>query len=329
MNLLLLLPILVFTWLLFAAITSGVVSAAYPGLVGPICRIEPGKRAWLLRGLILAPILFGAILTMASIAPSLVTCFVGATDFCPFHCHYYLCPFHVSDHAEPGNVTSWLVLTGIMLFLLVRTIRPIRSIYTAIREISQLTRSGRAYRESGMIEVASEYPLAFTTGLRESVIVVASRLTEALSPASLNAVMAHEAAHRERRDPLWKAVCSVAGVFYPFGVKSRLLAEHDLACENACDRQASAVVGSGALVAKAILDVLRLSPHASEPSPVSAGFAESHIERRLEALVGNAPADSDLPRWLWLPVAASAAALVFYADTLHHFADTVFQLFLR
>lgn len=331
MNLLLLLPILFFTWLLFAVITSGAVTLAYPRLAGAISRIEPSKRAWLLRGLILAPVLSGVILTMDSIAPSLGTYFMDGTDHCPFHghSHHHLCPFHVSDHVEPGDLTAWLVLIGIVLLLGALTIRPMRSIYASVRSIGQLTRSGQANREAGMIEVTSEYPLAFTTGLRESVIIMATRLTEALSPASLNAVMAHEAAHRKRRDPLWKAVCSVASVFYPPGVKGRLLAEHDLACETACDREATAVVGNGALVAKAIVDVLRMSPQASEPNPVSAGFAESHVERRLEVLVGKAPADSDLPRWLWLPVVASLAALVFYADNLHHFAETVFQLFLR
>jgi len=125
-------------------------------------------------------------------------------------------------------------------------------------------------------------PLVFCAGLLRPAVVVSSSLITSLSPPALAAVLAHEAAHARRRDPLRQIVAYAIARGLWIAPAARRGADHlRLRLEVAADRAAARYAGRRAL-AEALL-ALHVQPAASHA--VAGGASE--LAARIDALVGG------------------------------------------
>lgn len=132
--------------------------------------------------------------------------------------------------------------------------------------------------------IVSDIPdtVAFCAGLLRPCVVVSSSLVTSLDRAPLTAVLAHEAAHARRRDPLRQLLCHALARGLWVVPAARRGAEHlRLRFELAADRAAARHAGRRAL-AEALLAL-----HAS-PEPVGShavAGSGSALAARIDALV--------------------------------------------
>lgn len=124
--------------------------------------------------------------------------------------------------------------------------------------------------------------LAFCAGLLRPTVVVSSSLVASLSPSALAAVLAHEAAHARKRDPLRQILAYAIARGLWIAPAARRGADHlRLRLEVAADRAAAGHAGRRAL-AEALL-ALHVQPAASDA--VAGGASE--LTARIDALVGG------------------------------------------
>src|SRR5690606_1504516 len=130
-----------------------------------------------------------------------------------------------------------------------------------------------------VLVVETDRPFAVAT---RSDALISRPLVEGLPSEELAAVVAHERAHLERRDAPRKPVVRPAAVAHVPSVRRALLADLDLAVEQACDERAALRVGR-LEVARALIAVERLMQRrASLPA---LAFAGSNLVARVEALL--------------------------------------------
>jgi beta-lactamase regulating signal transducer with metallopeptidase domain len=152
-------------------------------------------------------------------------------------------------------------------------------------------------------------------------VYISERLRELLSERQVEAVLEHERAHATHMDALVKHVAALAAELQIPWVARALLAELDLACEQACDARAAAAVGDRFTVAEAILAVERASRDWESPA-AALGFADDVIEARVKGLLEPSWTS---PHWSIFAAIATAtlcSAVVTY-DNLHHAAETL------
>ena len=149
--------------------------------------------------------------------------------------------------------------------------------------------------------------LCFCVGFLRPRVVVSTALIDALSPAELQAALAHEASHQRRHDPLRLLVGRVVtcGLFFVPSLRE-LQWSSRVATEIAADTAAARSGGTGPL-----LGALRelLSPDAPRaPVAVSAMAPSDLLTDRVAALRGNRPAVVVRP--IRLITSAAALAMV-------------------
>ncbi len=123
-------------------------------------------------------------------------------------------------------------------------------------------------------------------GIWRPVILLPQGITERLSAAELDAIMAHELCHLRRRDNLLAAIhMAVEALFWfhplVWWIGRRLNAER----ERACDESVLASGKSPALYAESILKVCKLYLHS--PLACAAGVSGADLKQRLEEIVEN------------------------------------------
>jgi beta-lactamase regulating signal transducer with metallopeptidase domain len=222
-----------------------------------------------------------------------------------------VCPVPVvlvgHDSFVPAVLLGALVLVSVIMFgerfarIVLATHRARRSVHRcrlpvpaslkALAEGSGVLRS--------LVLVKERAPTAYCVGLLRPQVVISSGLLEDLGKPSLRAVLAHEASHRRRRDPLRAALArSVAqGLFYVPTLRD--LADATLAeNEISADANAAGLTGRASLAA-ALLAMLR--------SPVPRGSAAmvkgDILKLRLDALE-TAKRPAFRPKWLRLVTSA-------------------------
>jgi Zn-dependent protease with chaperone function len=142
-----------------------------------------------------------------------------------------------------------------------------------------------------------------------------------LSPAELRAVIAHEAAHLERHDQVWRWLAALTARIFFFQPLNRMAdARLRELSECLCDDRAVRVTGSGRALASALATVagwLRPGPAGLAPTMAN---ADSLILRRVRRLLS--PVASRRPR---IQVQASGAAVVLLFGAITAFAPRLHQ----
>lgn len=177
-----------------------------------------------------------------------------------------------------------------------------------------------------MRRISSRRPFSLTSGFWRPEIWVSTGLSEALAPAQLEVVVAHERAHARRRDSLRRLLAAVGSLPHLPPIRRALRDELALASEQACDEAAGREVGDRLAVAEAILAVERLLARAPQHPALSA-FGGSAVEARLESLLAAEAAPPGGGGWFAAGVALFALALL--ALPLHHATEHALGLLLR
>lgn len=122
-------------------------------------------------------------------------------------------------------------------------------------------------------------------------VVVPTRAVEELTPAAMRAVLAHEVAHLERRDPLWLAFAAVLEALLIFQPLNRLaLRGMRDSAELLCDDWAIAHTGDGVQFAKSLAELASWT-QANRSSLLLAGMigGERPLVRRVRRALDGDP----------------------------------------
>ncbi len=211
---------------------------------------------------------------------------------CMVSLHLLLVPLHAAFH--------WLLLGGV-LFAVTDRLRALLRLRRVMGRVDFESPGvgDRTYHAACLAGVEPRYLKtatsltvpAFTAGLWAPRIYLSSALATVLSPDELAAVIAHEDAHRRRRDPLRLSALRFLSSLLFWMPALRRIAD-DLADEAEIDADTAAAARFPVALASAMVVMARLPAH-----DVSVGSAVRFqsvdlLERRMERLAGIAPAVS-------------------------------------
>ncbi|GAB3235513.1 hypothetical protein GCM10027447_33220 [Glycomyces halotolerans] len=212
-----------------------------------------------------------------------------------------------SDHLpEVGAYLVLAVVSVISIVLAVRTAaRALSATGGLVQELEsrRVRAPGRLAAAAAGLDIArlmvvdDTEEFAFTVGVLRPRVVVSSRMAAALSDAELRAVLAHEASHTRRLDPLRALAAKVAAAHLWFapvakGLRSRAESEHELAADRyAVDRCGRAALASA---------LLRAAPGPGTAEVAVSGFAATSLlearVRQLESGGVRLPGFASVPR---------------------------------
>lgn len=248
------------------------------------------RRAWLY-----APLWVPAVGVAAMLTPGLLGALITSADHClnagAHHAHH-LCLAHPPHTAH--QLAAWVAPTLLLGFAAAALYRAARTIWRERRIALSLARLGRPSTLADGVRVLEQpLPWAATVGWSRPTILLTEGLLRRASPATLQVILAHEAAHAARRDNLLAALDRLAAYLLPQAVAAPLLDEIDLAREQACDDDAARQVGGALPVAQAIVEIARLRMIAP---PVGLSVLSSTLEPRVAYLL-SAPHDAPWRRY--------------------------------
>jgi len=266
------------------------------------------------------PMVTGASLVGAMVLPSTLHVTGLRLDHCDLHSHHaHLCALH----AEPAS--PLLLLAGLALTLVAgaRALRLASRQLRASQAVSNLERLGaRSKGPFPVTRVPGSPWVCLATGIWHPRVVLSASLEQALGTEGLDAALAHEHAHLERRDPALRVALAWAGLWALPTAASALESAFRDAAEEASDAEAAQVHGPLALAA-ALVSMARLPR--PMPSMVSLGLGDTSLERRVQVLVSGVPAATrswSLPTATGLIVGGLVVSFV-SAESLHHAVETL------
>lgn len=123
-------------------------------------------------------------------------------------------------------------------------------------------------------------------GLLRPIVLLPSAVAERLTPAQLDAVLAHELCHVRRRDNLFAAIHMIVEAIFWFHplvwwIGSRLIEER----EHACDEEVLLLGSEPRVYAEGILNVCKLC--IESPLACVSGVTGANLKRRIEAIMTN------------------------------------------
>lgn len=325
-----LLQLTLLAWCVFAAATSLLAAPIYPWLRARLWRLAPVLRARGLGAFAAAPALVASALTLACFLPSLVGPLAWFGDHCSVHSdhHAHFCWTHPPPNA--GSVFGWLVLSA--LGGLLATVLGAASVRFARHVRAARTLVGAAAMEMdsrGCVVVETAQPFALTVGIFRPRAVVSSGLANRMPSSLLDAVLAHERGHVERRDNLLKLAAATFATLHLRGVRAAIRDDLALACEQACDRNAAESVGDALLVADAILAAERImggAPATATASAFSSSLGGPAITARIEALLETQTGHEAGSHKLVVGTIAAALVALVAAVPLHDAIETLVSL---
>ncbi|GAA2136336.1 M56 family metallopeptidase [Actinomadura napierensis] len=177
------------------------------------------------------------------------------------------------DRPVPGAVgVPVAVLTVVGLLVVVRA---------SVRWRRELRAAGDAAGRP----LETSLPIAVAVPGRRGGVLVSRGLLHDLAPEELRVVFEHEGSHLRHRHHRYLAAGTVAAALLPF--LRPLEARLRLAVERWADEDTAEAVGDRALVARTIAKVALAHRPATVPA---AGFADSGVVQRVEALLDTPPA---------------------------------------
>ncbi|MBI2407590.1 MAG: M56 family metallopeptidase [Gemmatimonadetes bacterium] len=256
-------------------------------MLPPLVRREQRHRRWLLVSL--------AVLLLLSISPVVGHHLVSAVPwlpasrqhlgiFCLVALHHLLAPVHTAFHAMLYLGIAYMVVDRARAAR--RHARVLRSLPAPSLPVDAALQAAvvRAGLDASRVRVIDGLPNpAFTTGWWRPRVYVAGDLSQRLSPDELAAVLAHEAEHVRRRDPLRLfALRSLAGVLFWLPAMRRLA--EDLADEAEITADDAAAERFALPLASAILRLAGAPVDGVEPA---VGFQRGDLlPRRIKRLAG-------------------------------------------
>jgi hypothetical protein len=301
-------------WLVLAAAAGAAISLAWPVLVRRLARWHPVDRARALAALAATPVLLPTTILAIVLAPGLIGLVAPALDHCGLHPdHLHLCLVHPSA-ALPAPLAISIGLATCLALALAAT--SWRNALARARPLHQMAALATRRLAPQVDLVESDRPFALTFGLVRPRAVVSTSLLRTLSPSQGAAVIAHEAEHARRRDPLRQLAARVASVALWPGVRRALLAELALSAEQACDEVAAGRTTDRLDVAQTILAVERLIGESrGDGQRAGAGIDGGSLGARVESLLTAPP--PRIPRRAML-FAGLLPLGVLVARPLHH-----------
>jgi Zn-dependent protease with chaperone function len=318
--------------LLVAGVFAGasLTAIAHRRWLGRLQTIAPSSRFVLLSALALLPLAIGVLVVAIAFAPSVLDALGLVADHCAHHGGH---AFHLCFvHGHPPDVSALVLGSSVILSLwfLAAGSDEFSQLRQARSWGKTLLKLGRYDKSIGAWELATERPIAAAIGLFHPKVCVSGHLRELLSEQQFQAVLAHERTHVRRRDSLLKLVVRLCSLLHFPWVRTRLVEELDLSCEQSCDEAAADAVGNRLTVAEAILAVERACTTGQtskksmehEPPAAALSFGAHGLERRVKSMLDGA---WERPRWLSITVGAAAVlgAIAVSYNLLHHTAETL------
>ncbi|MDX8402926.1 MAG: M48 family metalloprotease [Mariprofundaceae bacterium] len=309
----------------FAVLAALVSAIVYPLVRQRMAKLSPKLRSTTLLIWLVAPALIGAVLSLLSFMPSIISLFGFVPDHCSVHDgHLHLCLIHPPLPVDNSFLQLFLVtLVGATVYF-VGT--PVIDLLRAHKFQRTLMMASRPHEIEPVRVVDWDMPLALSAGIRRMRVFISSQLIQALSPQQLDVVIAHEQAHLSRRDPLRHFITHALSFAHIPRLRKDLLMDFDLATEQACDEVAAAQTGGRLHVADTILVVERLFIMRRVPSMVMS-ISGSNISARVESLLAHSPVCEPVSSGHRNLLAAGVLIAAFaMMDDLHHFTESVLQL---
>ncbi len=198
----------------------------------------------------------------------------------------------------------WLVTGGALLLRHVvrrrrfaRRLGPRRSItWGPAREaLDDLLRKANAGRR---VRLTATEALASPVALHGNEICVPDRALGHLDPRALRALLAHELAHLERRDPLWLEVAATLESLLFFQPLHRLgRRELRSAAEEECDAWAAGLTGERHALARCLVEVAGWMQNARMAEATGMAEPGKGLERRVERLIAPVGSGSRGSSW--------------------------------
>jgi Zn-dependent protease with chaperone function len=281
---------------------------------------------------VMAPALVAASVCSALVWPGLVH------EAC--HCvahglhHPHLCPRH-PDYAAAALVPAASVAAAWVILATPQFAGIVANVWQTSRWARQISKAPKRVLDNIPFHLIDAPGLgACTTGLLKPRIAVDRGLWGKLRDDERRAVLLHEEAHRQRRDPLTFFVLKLcAALAIPQAAK--LIRHWQVDTEMECDRHAASVMGSPDSVASALLVIAQ---HHRDTRlitlPMGASAAGSAFEARVRTLLAGNPSPRsanlacDALAVVLFGCAASIVVSVAAGDLIHHAAETVLGLFV-
>ncbi|MDF1555380.1 MAG: M56 family metallopeptidase [Deferrisomatales bacterium] len=262
-------------------------SSVFPRLRPRLSRLAPNRRSNLLLAAAAAPLLAGVAGASTLVGPALLA-ELGVGEG---HCHGHgdapvgFCLAH--PPSDEVGLIPWFLLGGLALLAATRLATKFRRSRRARRINAALIRAGTE-EQVGFLTLPTSRPLALSVGLFRPRVLISAGLIARLSPAQLQAVVAHEAAHSRCRDALGQYLAGLLSFLHLPKTRQGLRADLILAHEQRCDERAAEKVGDPLLVAETILAVKRMFRTSfPETEPVALAFAEHHTAARVALLLNG------------------------------------------
>ena len=301
-------------WLVGFVVVSAAAALAWAALGARIAGWHPLDRARVALGLATAPVWLPSILLGLVLAPGVLGLLAPSVDHCTRHPdHPHLCLVHPAA-AIPAAMAGAIVLAA--LVWLVAVVLAWRRAGRGMRTLRSLALLGGRAGSARVAVVDAEEPLALTFGVVRPRGLVSTGLLTRLDDDQRSIVLAHEAEHARRYDPLRQLAARLASVLVWPSLRRSLLDALALASEEVCDARAAIRVGDRLAVADAILAVERRMDAGGERVALAVpGIGGSSVARRVEALL-----DAPAPRRTGWPalLIALPIGLLLAARPLHH-----------
>lgn len=246
-------------------VASLLMSLSFPLYAGRLAAIEPAQRAWVLRAIVLTPVLLAAL--------AWLELFVLPGEIVPHHCHLNNCAPH-NPELRPALSTVALLVLASFLPVALMMLKTIWSTFALERQWRPLSTQHDAYR---FLDFSR--PIACIVGLVRPTIYFSRGFVAQLPPSSLQVVIAHEQAHAARYDNIWTLLVRAASVSWLN--RRRLIDALELAQEQACDLSAAQRTGDAVAVAETLLQCQRLA----QAPQVACAFLRGQLAARVQVLL--------------------------------------------
>lgn len=295
-------------WLGLWFLLTIVLRSLYPLLRPFLLRLHPRHGSSLLLMMWASPALLGLLTSIMLYSPMVKGLLVSP------HCHG-----NCAEHAPQTSAMSVAVLGLALAVIVIGGLLAgfVRNWWSGTRMLRQFDALARI--ESGYLLLDSPSPVVFTLGWWNPRVFISRGLHQQCTRQQLDVILAHEQAHRERRDNLRLLLMRVFSLVLPHRARQMVIHDLQVLSEQACDFSAARRFGA-VPVAETLVHVGRLVRHAARPN-TSMAFDGSDLALRVRALL-DAETRAVLRGWQMLAIALVTVFVMLLAlDPLHHGAE--------